>query len=519
MATDIDQPHEARSWLNIAIVVFVTFGSLSYGYCSSIIASTLGQPTFLEYFHLTPEYSNSTALLGACNGLFQTGGLIGALSIGYLADRLSRRGAIAIAALILVLGGALQAGSVNIGMFLAVRTLTGIGVGLAVGTTPLYQSEVSPPHSRGLLVGLHGVFICTGYALAGWVGYACYTLKGDIQWRLPMAIQVIPPALLLAGVYFLPESPRWRKNSLSLHPYTQSEYVAKYLQVIQHDRNDDALAVLTRIHHDAQDPDGHFAAREFHLIREQCTIDNAKGPVTYRELLTNIGNLKRVALGFLTMAGAQCTGTIVINNYGVVLYSGVGYTGRAAIALTAGWVTVGVPGNMVTSIFIDRLGRIKFMIIGYTGIIIALLGEIIVLALLEKKQSFSLNAAAIFFLYMHIAFFSSCIDASTYIYASEIFPTRMRATGISVSLSGLFLASLTFTQAASSAFAQIGWKYYILFTVLSIAMLITLCLWFPETKGLTLEEIAGLFNETVAVVDEEDKAQAAHIDNTGKTDV
>ncbi|RGP78260.1 hypothetical protein FLONG3_3575 [Fusarium longipes] len=498
MTLPTTQSHEARSWLNIAIVVFVTLGSLSYGYCSSIIASTLGQPTFLEYFHLTPEYDNSTALLGACNGLFQTGGLLGALSIGYLADRLSRRGAIAVACLILIIGGALQAASVNIGMFLTMRTLTGIGVGLAVGTTPLYQSEVSPPHSRGLLVGLHGVFICTGYSLAGWVGYACYNLKGDIQWRLPMAIQVIPPALLLAGVYFLPESPRW---------------------LIQHDRNDDALAVLTRIHHDAQDPDGHFAVTEFHLIREQCTIDNANGPVTYRELLTNRGNLKRITLGFLTMAGAQCTGTIVINNYGVVLYSGVGYTGRAAIALTAGWVTVGVPGNIITSLFIDRIGRIKFMIIGYTGIIIALIGEIIVLALLEKKQSFGLNAAAIFFLYLHIAFFSSCIDASTYIYASEIFPTRMRATGISVSLSGLFLASLTFTQAASNAFAQIGWKYYIVFTILSSIILITLCLWFPETKGLTLEEIAGLFNETVAVVDEEEKAEAAHIDDTRKTNV
>lgn len=106
----------------------------------------------------------------------------------------------------------MQAASQNIGMFLAVRTITGFGVGLVVGAAPLYQSEVSPPHSRGFLVGLHGVLIATGYSLAGWVGYACYTVGGNLQWRLPLALQVIPPGLLLMGVYFLPESPRWRTS-------------------------------------------------------------------------------------------------------------------------------------------------------------------------------------------------------------------------------------------------------------------------------------------------------------------
>jgi hypothetical protein len=56
-----------------------------------------------------------------------------------------------------------------------------------------------------------GVLIGTGYAVAGWVGYACYTLEGDIQWRLPLGIQCISPGILLLGVAFLPESPRWRK--------------------------------------------------------------------------------------------------------------------------------------------------------------------------------------------------------------------------------------------------------------------------------------------------------------------
>lgn len=139
------------------IVVFVTLGSLSYGYCASIIASTLGQLAFISFFDLDPAINpNANALLGATNGIFQTGGFFGALVIGYCADRFSRRGAIAIASVFLVVGGALQSASVNIAMFLVMRFITGFGVGLVVGAVPLYQSEVSPPHSRGFLVGLHG---------------------------------------------------------------------------------------------------------------------------------------------------------------------------------------------------------------------------------------------------------------------------------------------------------------------------------------------------------------------------
>lgn len=116
----------------------MTLGSLSYGYCASIIASTLGQPQFLEYFGFVAEENpNAEALLGATNGLFQTGGLFGSLLIGYTADRFSRRGSIAIASGILIFGGALQAASMDVGMFLAFRTITGVGVGLVVGATPL----------------------------------------------------------------------------------------------------------------------------------------------------------------------------------------------------------------------------------------------------------------------------------------------------------------------------------------------------------------------------------------------
>lgn len=110
------------------ITLFVSLGSFTYGYCASIIATTLGQPNFYKYLHLAvegPGLAHTNAITGAMNGLFQGGGLFGSLIVGPLCDRLSRRGGMAVSAAICLIGGALQCGSVNVGMFLFARFLTG----------------------------------------------------------------------------------------------------------------------------------------------------------------------------------------------------------------------------------------------------------------------------------------------------------------------------------------------------------------------------------------------------------
>lgn len=163
------------------------------------------------------------------------------------------------------------------------------------------------------------------------------------------------------------------------------------------------------------------------------------------------------------------------------------------------------------------LTDLSSLAIGFAGLIFVLIGEIALLSLPVSKQNSGTAAGAVVFLFGHIVFYGSFIDATTYIYVSEIFPTRLRAVGTSLSISGLFLASLIFTQAASSAFAAIQWRYYIgkwscsvdfvlntdgrsfaVFTVLTFIMTLLIYFFFPETKGLSLEEVAKLFGDPVA---------------------
>jgi MFS family permease len=295
-------------------VLFVALGSLTYGYSASIIATTLGQPSFIAYFDLDTR-SNATQLTGAINGLFQTGGLFGALSCTKFPDWLGRRKALLLNAVITVIGGALQAGSVDIGMYIAMRFVTGWGIGrcspgggtsnpiklnLVLGAlvtlVPLYQSEIAPPRIRGWLVGMHGVLICVGYAAASWIGLGFYFVDASgAQWRLPLAIQCFPPLFLALGVLFLPESPRW------LLDQDRVDEAYRSFKAVRAERTDDIIS------------DDLAIRTEFNLLQGQILHERLE-VLSFIDLWRKPSMRKRCIVGFLALFGCQGTATLVINS-------------------------------------------------------------------------------------------------------------------------------------------------------------------------------------------------------------
>lgn len=253
------------------------------------------------------------------------------------ADRLGCKKAIFIGSLLATIGGALQAGSVAMAMFLVFRFVNGLGVGMSffsgtlalslssmvtdllLSTTgmllslvPQYQSEVSAPHSRGLMVGFHGICVTIGYFSASWIGYGFYfvTALNGAEWRLPLAIQAIPPLFCTMGIMFLPESPRWRKLSSSL--LSSYALAANWsFQVISRDRSEEALVIVRKLHRDPNDPDDTYAFREFQQIRQQYEIDR-QNAVSWAQIFARPSYRKRMIIGFIVLFGAQTTGTTVI---------------------------------------------------------------------------------------------------------------------------------------------------------------------------------------------------------------
>ncbi|KAL9114875.1 MAG: hypothetical protein Q9227_001118 [Pyrenula ochraceoflavens] len=427
----------------------------------SVISSTIGQPSFYTHFHLategTPGYARTSNLIGAANGLNCAGSAFGAVLTAWSADKFGRKAGIQIGSMFSIVGAALCAASVDMGMFLVARFIAGIGV---------------------------------GYSLSGWIGFGCYFLsasgsQSSFPWRFPLAFQAAPALLLLAGTPWLPETPRW---------------------LLSHGRAHDAHSVLQRLHHQPGAAHQTVAEKEFYQMTKQLEMDREiwrqlekEGGGGMFELFRTRSNRKRAWVGFSLMFGNIFTGSIVIANYGVLLYASLGLGAYKPLLLSALWVTVSFPGNVFTAFFVDRIGRRFFLLTGLFGIVITLCFE----AALQARYLESTNAAgqraAVFFLFLFIFFWSTFVDASQYLYLSEIFPTHLRSQGVALGMVGLYTAAVVILVAGPIALDVIKWKFFlVLILPTSLHWVNVYCL-FPETKNRSLEDINVAFGEEVAV--------------------
>lgn len=196
---------------------------------------------------------------------------------------------------ILAVGGALCAGSVNIGMFLAGRVIAGIGAGILAVCVPMYQGEVSTAETRGAMMCVTGIMYAFGYTLAGWMGFACYFLPADsphasFAWRFPLAVQCVAPLVVLAGSKFIPFSPRW---------------------LLMKGRREEAYQIVQHLHASPDDPDHISARQEFYLIEKQYEMD-ASMQVRWGEIFRTKANRYRALVACLLMWGDQFLGIFVM---------------------------------------------------------------------------------------------------------------------------------------------------------------------------------------------------------------
>ncbi|KAL1981874.1 hypothetical protein VTN96DRAFT_2061 [Rasamsonia emersonii] len=449
---------EKKRNLYILIVAFVALGSFAFGYSNTIIGTTLAQPSFIQASEFEchfwrdqwPLYRRRTSVLHTSMMCFMslscglTVPIPGSLVL-ILASRASgTEKSIFIGALTATIGGALQAGSVALSMFIVFRFVNGLGVGMLLPLVPLYQSEVSPPHSRGMMVGFHGICVTVGYAAASWVGFAFYFVNANgAQWRLPLAVQAIPALFCTIGILFLPESPRW---------------------LISRERSDEALRIIQRLHRDESDPDNTFAYREYQQIRQQYEIDK-KNEVSWKDMFVKASYRKRVIIGVIVMFASQTTGTTVIANYGPELYGALGFDTTIQLLFSGCYASLALCGNCFNALTIDYIGRVNALRCGWIGDAVALIGECISLSIFQRTGSHSAAVASVFFLFLHIALFAFNIDVTTYVYTSEIFPNHIRAKGMAIAIVGYFSSLIIYLQVAPTAFDAIGWKFYLVFLI------------------------------------------------------
>ncbi|KAK2798621.1 hypothetical protein FQN50_008779 [Emmonsiellopsis sp. PD_5] len=487
---------------NLAVVIFVALGSTACSYGMAIISSTIGQPSFYVDFNLAPQgqpgYKHTSNLIGAMNGLNSAGSVFGCLFISWSADAIGRKRSLQWGAIILIIGAALCAGSVNMAMFLVARFIAGFGIGVLITGIPMYQAEASAPSSRGFMVSMHGIMFAMGYSLSSWIGFGCYFMsasgsKSSFAWRFPVAFQAAPAILLLIGSPWIPFSPRW---------------------LLEQGRDEEARDIIIRLHRTKDDPNNSTAEKEFFQMKKQLEMDRQQKAQTGKfEIFSTAPNRRRAFIGFALMFGNMFTGVLIIANYGVLLYSSLGMKTYMPLLLSALWVTASFPGNVFTALFVDRLGRRFFLLAGLSGILFTLIMECWTQAKYLGTTNMAGQKAAVFFLFLFIFFWSSFIDATQYLYLSEIFPTNIRSQGMALGMAGTFGASIILLVAGPIALEVIKWKFFLVLIIPTAIHLVSVYFLYPETKQRSLDDINAAFGEKVAVhfynATEEDEAMYA----------
>ena len=100
-------------------------------------------------------------------------------------------------------------GSLPLLQFIFGRVITGIGNGMNTSTIPTYQAECSKTSNRGLLICIEGGIIAIGTAIAYWIDFGAHYGPPDLVWRFPIAFQIFFGILIIVGMTYLPESPRY----------------------------------------------------------------------------------------------------------------------------------------------------------------------------------------------------------------------------------------------------------------------------------------------------------------------
>lgn len=453
------------------LAAFSAFGSFLFGYDSGVMTQVIGSKNFMDFFETTED----SPILGAIVSTFAGGAVIGALSGGLTMDRIGRKASIQIGAFVAIIGAILQAAANHLAMMLVGRIITGWAVGIMSMAVPVYQAECAHPATRGLMVGLSQQMIGIGFIISTWVGYG--SLKrpdtDSFQWRFPLAFQGLPGIFLLIGLFFLPESPR---------------------HLIEKDREEEAMKVLTKLRSGS---DQATIDAEFREIRATIHAENAITAPGWTIMFKVPTWRKRLLLGTGVQVFTQLTGINVINYYQTIMYKALGIEGETNRLVTAIYNFVGPIANLIFIFFlIDRVGRKGPLIFGTVGITVLLIIEAALGSQdLEKNDAMSRAGVAMIFLVSIV--FSWSFGPVSWTYMSEVMPMQIRARGNAFATGiGNWLMNVIFSQASPQGLGELGWKYYFVFVAFNIVVTLPcIIMYFPETKGLSLEEIDLLFGD------------------------
>ncbi len=412
------------------------FGGLLFGYDWVVIGGA--KPFYEAYFGIGSSPSDQ----GLAMTVALIGCMFGALTVGWLADRMGRKKLLTLSSIVFLLSAWFTGAVHGFHMFLIARFFGGVGIGLASGLSPMYIAEVAPASIRGRMVSLNQMMIVIGILAAQIVNWLiarpmsagmteaaiAQSWNGQMAWRWMFWVPMIPSGIFFVLSLFIPESPRW-------------------------------LQMRER--------------------KDEISVEKDKGSLS---ALFSKRYTTALLLGVFIAVFQQWCGTNVIFNYAQEIFQQAGYEiGDVLFNI----VVTGI-ANLVFTIValytVDKVGRKPLMLLGAGGLclIYAILGTCYYLHVT--------GVGMIVLVVLAIGCYAMTLGPCTWVLISEIFPDKVRSVGVSTCTFVLWIGSSTLTYTFPFLNRSLGsYGTFWIYAAVCAVGFIVFSTKLKETKGTSLK--------------------------------
>ncbi|RBA01570.1 sugar porter family MFS transporter [Staphylococcus arlettae] len=426
------------------IFLLGALGGLLYGYDMGVISGAL--------LFIKDDIPLNSFTEGLVVSSMLIGAIVGSGASGPMSDRLGRRRVVFIIAIIFIIGALILALAPSMPVLVIGRLIIGLAVGGSTAIVPVYLSEMAPTAQRGSLSSLNQLMITIGILSSYLINYALAPIEG---WRWMLGLAVVPSLILLIGVAFMPESPRW---------------------LLEHKSEKVARDVMRLTFNDSEIDKEIAAMKEINRISDS-TWNVLKSPWLRPTLI----------IGAVFALFQQIIGINAIIYYAPTIFSKAGLGDATSILGTVGIGTVNVLITIVAIMIIDKVDRKRLLVIGNIGMVSSLL----IMAILIWAIGIQSSAWIIILcLTIFIIFFGFTWGPVLWVMLPELFPMRARGAATGVAALVLSIGSLLVAQFFPMLTEVLPVEQvFLIFAVIGIFALFFVIKYLPETRGRSLEEI------------------------------
>ncbi|KFE41507.1 sugar porter family MFS transporter [Staphylococcus agnetis] len=431
--------------INKKFIFFIgALGGLLYGYDMGVISGAL--------LYLQNDIPLTPTLQGVVVSSMLFGAIFGSGFSGPLSEKLGRRRLVFIISIIFIVGTLVLAFAPTVEIVVLGRFIIGLAVGGSTAIVPVYLSELAPTDARGSLSSLNQLMITIGILSSFLVNYALAPFEA---WRWMLGLAVVPSLILMIGVIFMPESPRWLLEK-------RGEKAARDVMKLTYPEHEIDLEIANM--------------KKINAISES-TWEVLKSPWLRTTII----------IGSIFALLQQLIGINAIIHYAPTIFHKAGLGDSASILSTVGIGVVNVSVTIVAILIIDKIDRKKLLMIGNLGMVGSLLAMSILISLLGVNATVWI---IIICLALFIVFFGISWGPVLWVMLPELFPMRARgaATGIAalvLSIGSLLVAYL-FPIISDILSVQ---EVFLIFAVMGVIAFFFVMKFLPETRGRSLEQI------------------------------